>query len=50
MKKYQGIFPAFYTCYDKDGNINPAAIEKYTEWLIEKGVDGVYVGGGEIYR
>ncbi len=45
MKKYHGIFPAFYACYDKQGNINTEAVEKYTEWLIGKGVDGVYVGG-----
>ena len=45
MKKYQGIFPAFYACYDEKGDINPAAVERYTEWLIGKGVQGVYVGG-----
>lgn len=45
ITKYQGIFPAFYACYDKNGEISPEAVEKYTEWLIEKGVDGIYVGG-----
>ena len=45
ISKYQGIFPAFYACYDKNGEISPEAVEKYTEWLIEKGVDGIYVGG-----
>lgn len=45
INKYQGIFPAFYACYDKDGNISPEITEKYTEWLIEKGVAGIYVGG-----
>ena len=45
IKKYQGIFPAFYACYDKKGNISREMVEKYTEWLIEKGVDGIYVGG-----
>lgn len=45
MKKYQGIFPAFYACYDKNGAIAPDVIKSYTEWLIAKGVDGVYVGG-----
>ena len=45
MKKYQGIFPAFYACYDEKGDINPTAVERYTEWLIGKGVQGVYVGG-----
>lgn len=45
INKYQGIFPAFYACYDNEGNISPEITEKYTEWLIEKGVDGIYVGG-----
>ncbi len=45
ISKYQGIFPAFYACYDKNGEISPEAVEKYTEWLIEKGVNGIYVGG-----
>jgi len=45
ISKYQGIFPAFYACYDKDGNISPEAVGKFTEHLIAKGVKGLYVGG-----
>lgn len=45
MKKYEGIIPAFYACYDAEGNINPAAVRELTRWFIEKGVQGVYVGG-----
>ena len=45
LKKYQGIFPAFYACYDEKGNISPERVEKFTEYLIGKGVTGVYVGG-----
>ncbi|MBQ4641734.1 MAG: dihydrodipicolinate synthase family protein [Oscillospiraceae bacterium] len=45
MKKYQGVFPAFYACYDENGNICTETVEKYTKWLIEKGVDGIYVCG-----
>ena len=45
MKKYEGIFPAFYACYNEQGDICPETVEKYTEWLIQKGVQGVYVGG-----
>ena len=45
IEKYQGIFPAFYACYDEKGEISPEAVEKYTEWLIQKGVNGIYVGG-----
>lgn len=43
--KFSGIFPAFYACYDKNGEINPEAITKYTAHLINKGVQGLYVGG-----
>ncbi|MBQ6844919.1 MAG: dihydrodipicolinate synthase family protein [Agathobacter sp.] len=45
MKKYEGIIPAFYACYDAEGNINPTAVRELTRWFIEKGVQGVYVGG-----
>ena len=45
MKKYEGIIPAFYACYDAEGNINPEAVRELTRWFIEKGVQGVYVGG-----
>lgn len=43
--KYQGIIPAFYACYDKDGAVSVQAVEAWTEHLIKKGVKGVYVGG-----
>ncbi len=45
IKKFEGIFPAFYACYDKEGNISPEAVRELTRWFIEKGVKGVYVGG-----
>jgi N-acetylneuraminate lyase len=45
MKKYEGIIPAFYACYDAEGNINPTAVRELTRWFIEKGVQGLYVGG-----
>ena len=44
-KKYQGIFPAFYACYDESGAISPARVREFTEYLIGKGVHGRYVGG-----
>lgn len=43
--KFQGIFPAFYACYDSDGQINPEAVRALTRHFIAKGVKGVYVGG-----
>ena len=45
IQKYRGIFPAFYACYDKDGEISPAAVRALTEFFVKKGVKGVYVGG-----
>ena len=45
IKKYEGIIPAFYACYNADGGIDAEAVRKLTRWFIEKGVQGVYVGG-----
>ncbi len=45
LEKYKGIFPAFYACYDKDGNVSTEAAKQLVEFLIEKGVNGLYVGG-----
>ena len=45
FSKYQGIFPAFYACYDDEGNISPERVRTFTEYLIDKGVTGLYVGG-----
>ena len=45
LEKYKGIIPAFYACYGDDGNICKERTKKYVEFLIEKGVKGLYVGG-----
>ena len=45
LKKYEGIFPAFYACYDEKGDIDPLRVREFTEYLIQKGVTGLYVGG-----
>lgn len=45
IRKYQGIFPAFYACYGADNEINPEAVKALTRFFVEKGVKGVYVGG-----
>ena len=45
MTKYQGIFPAFYACYDAEGNVSPEAVQELTRFFVKKGVKGVYVGG-----
>ena len=45
IEKYQGIIPAFYACYDDAGAISPARVRALTEYFIQKGVKGLYVGG-----
>ena len=44
-KKYKGIFPAFYACYDDEGNVSEERTAALVNFLIEKGVAGLYVGG-----
>lgn len=43
--KYQGVIPAFYACYDAAGAINPEGVRALTQYFIDKGVTGLYVGG-----
>lgn len=45
LKKYKGVIPAFYACYDKDGNISPEGVQALTKYFVKKGVKGVYVNG-----
>ena len=45
LKKYYGIFPAFYACYDENGDFSAEGTKQLVEFLIEKGVNGLYVGG-----
>ena len=43
--KYKGVIPAFYACYDKEGNISPKGVQALTKYFVEKGVKGLYVNG-----
>ena len=45
FSKYQGIFPAFYACYDKAGKVDGQAVRALAKYLLDKGVKGLYVGG-----
>nr|WP_325194858.1 dihydrodipicolinate synthase family protein [uncultured Oscillibacter sp.] len=45
IKKYQGVFPAFYACYEDNGSVSPARTRALAKYLLEKGVKGLYVGG-----
>lgn len=45
IKKYQGVIPAFYACYDDAGSISPEQTRALARHLLDKGVKGLYVGG-----
>lgn len=45
FSKYNGVFPAFYACYDVNGEISPSRVRELTKHLIQKGVNGLYVNG-----
>lgn len=45
LNKYKGVIPAFYACYDENGEISPERVRELTEFHIKKGVKGVYVNG-----
>lgn len=45
LTKYHGIIPAFYACYDANGEISPEAVRALTQYYIDKGVQGLYVNG-----
>ena len=44
-KKYEGIIPALYACYDAEGNVCVEGVKALTRWFIQEGVTGLYVGG-----
>ena len=45
VTKFQGVFPAFYACYEEDGTVSPARTRVLADYLWKKGVKGLYVGG-----
>ncbi len=45
VEKFKGIFPAFYACYDDQGEISEDRTRDLCNYLYEKGVKGLYVGG-----
>lgn len=50
--KLQGIFTPNLVPYTVDGDINEAELRRYADWLIERGVHGLYPNGstGEFTR
>lgn len=45
IEKYQGIFCAFYACYDHNGKVSAEGTQALAKYLLGKGVHGLYVGG-----
>ena len=45
IEKFKGVFPAFYACYDEEGEISAERTQALAEHLLKKGVKGLYVGG-----
>lgn len=45
LDKYKGIIPAFYACYDQNGEISPERVRALTQYYLDKGVQGLYLNG-----
>lgn len=45
LEKFKGIIVAMYSTYDDNGNICLERAKKLTQYYIDKGVKGLYVGG-----
>lgn len=44
-RKFCGIFPAFYTCYEDNGQVSKERTKALLKYLFDKGVRGVYITG-----
>ncbi|KYA23761.1 N-acetylneuraminate lyase [Streptococcus pneumoniae] len=45
LTKYKGVIPAFYACYDENGEISQDRVKSLVQYFIDKGVKGIYVNG-----
>ncbi|WP_156286415.1 dihydrodipicolinate synthase family protein [Oceanivirga salmonicida] len=45
LEKFKGIFVALYSAYDDNGNVCEERAKALTQYYIDKGVKGLYVGG-----
>lgn len=45
LSKYKGIIPAFYACYDDDGEVSAERTADFACFLADKGVKGLYICG-----
>ena len=33
LEKYKGVIPAFYACYDNEGNVSPEGVQALTDFM-----------------
>ena len=45
LTKYMGVIPAFYACYEDNGDVSAERTANFAKYLLEKGVKGLYVCG-----
>lgn len=45
LSKFHGVFVAFNSCYDAEGEIDTQKVKAFTRFLLDRGVNGLYVGG-----
>lgn len=45
LAKYKGVIPAFYACYDDQGEVSQERVKELVQYYIDKGVRGIYVNG-----
>ena len=45
LEKFKGIFIAFYTAYDENGNVSTERTKNFVNYLYDKGVRGLYITG-----
>lgn len=45
VEKFRGIIPAFYACYDANGNVSAEKTKDLVHYFYEKGFKGLYITG-----
>jgi len=45
MNKFYGVFAALLTPFDENGNVDKKRLKRLVEFLISKGIDGLYICG-----
>ena len=41
IEKYSGVIPAFYACYDEQGEVSEAGTRALARHLVDRGVKGL---------